>query len=231
MSSGLKRRDLKPTSKLAELGITEIYSIGRTLVLSANGQQIQSKLDHNDLIKTSKYLRISLDKSTRFTDQNKELICIEICDILLYSLNQQFDKEFHEKEQERNETQNVLDEINQLREQNANITFEQWQAKLREKYSDLYNTVQNTMPEIWPGLEFELSILRILSIEGCTLPFIGIILGRPSSYKTVIISLLKKWPNAFYTDNFTARSFVSHSTAVNSKEELEEIDYVAKNKK
>jgi hypothetical protein len=84
------------------------------------------------------------------------------------------------------------------------------------------------MPEIWPGLEFELSILRILSIEGCTLPFIGIILGRPSSYKTVIISLPKKWPNTFYTDNFTARSFVSHSTAVNSKEELEEIDMLPK---
>lgn len=79
-----------------------------------------------------------------------------------------------------------------------------------------------------PGLEFELSMLRILSIEGCTLPFIGIILGRPSSYKTVIISLLKKWPNAFYTDNFTARSFVSHSTAVNSKEELEKIDMLPK---
>jgi DNA-binding transcriptional ArsR family regulator len=84
------------------------------------------------------------------------------------------------------------------------------------------------MPEIWPGLEFELSILRILDIEGCTLPFIGIILGRPSSYKTVIISLLKKWHSTFYTDNFTARSFVSHSTAVNSPEELEEIDLLPK---
>jgi len=84
------------------------------------------------------------------------------------------------------------------------------------------------MPEIWPGLVFELSILRVLDIEGCTLPFIGVILGRPSSYKTVIISLLKKWHKAFYTDNFTARSFVSPSTAVNTKEELEEIDMLPK---
>ena len=84
------------------------------------------------------------------------------------------------------------------------------------------------MPEIWPGLEFELSILRVLDIEGCTLPFIGVILGRPSSYKTAIISLLKRWHKAFYTDNFTARSFVSHSTAVNTKEELAEIDMLPK---
>jgi hypothetical protein len=83
------------------------------------------------------------------------------------------------------------------------------------------------MPEIWPGLEFELSISRILNIEDCTLPFIGIVLGKPSSYKTVIISLMKKWPDAFYTDNFTAKSFVSHSTAVNA-EELGEIDMLPK---
>jgi hypothetical protein len=83
------------------------------------------------------------------------------------------------------------------------------------------------MPEIWPGLEFELSISRILKIEDCTLPFIGIVLGKPSSYKTVIISLMKKWPDAFYTDNFTAKSFVSHSTAVNA-EELGEIDMLPK---
>jgi hypothetical protein len=38
---------------------------------------------------------------------------------------------------------------------------------------------------------------------------------------------MKKWPNAFYTDNFTARSFVSHSTAVNP-EELVEIDMLPK---
>ena len=79
------------------------------------------------------------------------------------------------------------------------------------------------MPEIWPSFEFELSIFRILNIGGCDLPFIGIILGRPSSYKTVVIELLKKWPNTYYTDNFTARSFVSHSTSIDP-EELEQID-------
>jgi len=68
------------------------------------------------------------------------------------------------------------------------------------------------MPEIWVGLEFELSVLRVLNIRDCTLPFIGILLGPPSSYKTVILGLLKQWPNTFFTDNFTAKSFVSHTT-------------------
>jgi hypothetical protein len=232
MSSGIKRRDLKLTSKLTEMGFTEIYSIGKTLVLCTKKQgDIQCKLDNNDLTKTSeKYLKGSLDKSIEFTDHEKEIICTEVCKILLESIKQQSNEEQHEKQKEQNATRKILDEINQLREGNINLTIEQWQSKLRDKYSNLYNVVQTTMPEIWPGLEFEVSISQILSIEGCTLPFIGIILGRPSSYKTVIISLMKRWPHSFYTDNFTARSFVSHSTAVNSKEELEEIDLLPKMK-
>jgi hypothetical protein len=227
--SSIKSIDLKPTAKLIEMGFMEIYSIGKMLVLCTETQEIQCKLDYNDLIKTTeKYLKSSLDKSTQFTDQDKEVICTHVCNMLLDSVKQQINEDRQEKQQEQHATQNILDEINQLREQNANLTLEEWQSKLREKYSVLHNVVQNTMPEIWPGLEFELSIMRVLSIEGCTLPFIGIILGRPSSYKTVIISLLKRWLNAFYTDNFTARSFVSHSTAVNSREELEEIDMLPK---
>ena len=89
-------------------------------------------------------------------------------------------------------------------------------------------TLSQNMSEILPGLEFALSILRVLNIEGCTLPFIGIILGRPSSGKTVLLDLLRKWYCSSYTDNFTARSFVSHSTAVKSKEDLEEIDLLPK---
>lgn len=231
MSSGLKRRDLKLTPKLTEMGFTEIYSIGKTLVLCTEEQDIQCRLDNNDLMKTSeRYLKGSLDKSTEFTDHEKEIICTDVCKILLESIKQQSNIEQNEKKKEQNANKMMLDEINQMREQNTDLTFEQWQSKLREKYSNLYDVVQTTMPEIWPGLEFELSISKILSIEGCTLPFIGIILGRPSSYKTVIISLMKRWPHSFYTDNFTARSFVSHSTAVNSKEELEEIDLLPKMK-
>ena len=45
----------------------------------------------------------------------------------------------------------------------------------------------------------------------------------PSCLKTVNIELFRKWPQTYNTDNFSARSFVSHSTAV-PREQLEEID-------
>jgi hypothetical protein len=212
------------------MGFTRVYSIGKLLILSfgVENQEIRCKLDNKDLIKTTeKYLKNELERSN-FTNSELEIICTQVCEMLLDLIEKEQEQTQNEKQKEQDNAKKILDEINHMRELNADLTLEQWQSKLREKYSTMQNEVQNTMPEIWPGLEFELSILRILNIEGCSLPFIGIILGRPSSYKTVIISLLKKWPNTFYTDNFTARSFVSHSTAVSSKEELEEIDMLPK---
>jgi hypothetical protein len=59
------------------------------------------------------------------------------------------------------------------------------------------------------------------------LPFAGIVLGRPSSLKTVGIEMFRKWNNSFYTDNFSAKAFVSHSTSV-KREELQQIDLLPK---
>lgn len=60
------------------------------------------------------------------------------------------------------------------------------------------------------------------------MPFIGIILGRPSSYKTVILNLLKPWYCTFYTDSFSPKAWVTHTTAVDSEQELMKIDMLPK---
>ena len=83
------------------------------------------------------------------------------------------------------------------------------------------------MSELWEPLEFALSVKSILNIKHCSLPFAGIILGPPSSFKTAVIELLRSYLNTFYTDSFSPKSFVSHNTAV-SKEELEKIDLLPK---
>jgi hypothetical protein len=224
-----KRKDLKLTPKLMEMGFTKAYSIGKLLVLSssAEGQEIRCKFDNKDILRTTeKYLKTKLEKSN-FSNSEVDIICTQICEVLLDSIKKEYEQTQNEKRKEQENTEKILNEIKQLRELNSNLTFEQWQIKLREKYQNL-KVVLSKMPEIWPGLEFELSVMQILKIQGNTLPFIGIILGRPSSYKTVIIELLKGYPNTFYTDYFTAKSFVSHSTAVDSVEELEQIDMIPK---
>ena len=123
--------------------------------------------------------------------------------------------------------QRAITQILDRRNKTKFTSIEEWQAGLIERYENLRKVVRNNVPEMWNGLEFELSVLRILNIYGCTLPFIGILLGRPSSYKTQIISPLRKWYCTYYTDDFTAKSFVSHNTSV-SEEELTNIDMLPK---
>jgi predicted transcriptional regulator len=106
-------------------------------------------------------------------------------------------------------------------------SVEHWQATLSQKYQNLYNVVQSNLPNLWHSLEFDLSIKNILHIKDCTLPFAGIVLGKPSSLKTVGIEMFRKSRHTFYTDKFSSKSFVSHSTGV-SKEQLVEIDLLPK---
>ena len=101
----------------------------------------------------------------------------------------------------------------------VNWSFEEWQTELLKKYQNLKNVSNDNLEGLWDSLEFELSVMKILNIKDCTLPFAGILLGPPSSLKTVGIELFRKVKNTFYTDNFSARAFVSHSTTV-KKEEL-----------
>ena len=108
-----------------------------------------------------------------------------------------------------------------------NISFEEWQTKLVQRYQNLYNVIQKNLPNLWHSLEFDLSIKNILHIKDCTLPFAGIVLGKPSSLKTVGIEMFRKSRHTFYTDKFSSKSFVSHSTGV-PKEQLVEIDLLPK---
>ena len=66
-----------------------------------------------------------------------------------------------------------------------------WSEKVFEKYENLHNTVLNNLPNLWNAFEFALSVKTILNIRDCTLPFAGIILGPPSSLKTVVIELFR----------------------------------------
>jgi hypothetical protein len=107
------------------------------------------------------------------------------------------------------------------------LSMEEWKSGLGERYQKLKQTINDKLPDVWEPLEFTLSILMVLNIKGNTLPFAGIILGPPSSFKTVGIETLRTWPTTYYSDGFTPKSFVSHNTAV-KREELAKIDLLPK---
>ena len=106
-------------------------------------------------------------------------------------------------------------------------SYSEWKEGLVSRYNDLKQTIKEHFPELWETVEIELSVKSILNIQDITLPFACIILGPPSSSKTVGIELLRDTPNTFYTDSFSAKSFVSHNTSV-PRDKLQEIDLLPK---
>jgi hypothetical protein len=117
----------------------------------------------------------------------------------------------------------ISEEIKQLREANSGITYEKWKVELDRRRDKVRNITELNFPHSWPGIEFTLSVLRILNISECTLPFAGIILSRAGGNKTLSCNMINPWPHVYYIRNFTAKAFVSHNTAV-KKEKLPEID-------
>jgi hypothetical protein len=122
-----------------------------------------------------------------------------------------------------------IDDVKQLREQlqHSSDPYKQWQLKVLEKYENLEKIFKKHYPEAWIFMEFCLSIKSILNIMDITLPFMGVLVAAPSSLKTMVIQLFRKYPSTFYTDSFTSSSLVSHNASL-SEEQLKKIDMLPK---
>jgi hypothetical protein len=211
---------------LKDLGFQKVSIFDKNIVINfSDGRTpILSKFKVEELESTMK----TLEKKLIMNDIGKDSLQRLSAFVVQELLKKVDELESEEKAASANtDVQKILDEIAKDKSAVGQISTENWQSGLKERYQTLQQIVKRNIPELWSGLEFELSVLRILNIECCTLPFIGILLGRPSSGKTIVISVLRKWYCTFYTDNFTAKAFVSHSTAV-SKDELKEIDMLPK---
>lgn len=95
------------------------------------------------------------------------------------------------------------------------------------KIQHFEKVIEDNLPQLWLAIEFILAIKSIMNIAHVTLPWFGILLGRASSLKTAGIEALRNTPGTLYTDIFTAKAFVSNSTAV-SKDKLKDIDLLPK---
>jgi DNA-binding transcriptional ArsR family regulator len=109
----------------------------------------------------------------------------------------------------------------------AQCSMEQWQLALQEKYRNLKKLTNEKIPGLWLPLEFAISVKSILNIKNITLPFIGIILGPPSSLKSVAVDMPKHARDTFPTDSFSPKAFVSHNSNM-TEEQLQEMDMLPK---
>lgn len=180
-----------------------------------NDQTIKTEI-RNNILETLNEFRSKLDAS---------IDNIRLKEAIIMSLSKILARYFSVKKQNI-ESVRVVDK-NENSENQKDLTLEEWDSKLRELLSELRREVETNFPNLWDSLEFQLSIKNILHIDNCTLPFAGIILGAPSSMKTLGIELFRESPNTFYSDNFSPKSFVSHATSV-KREDLKDVDLLPK---
>jgi hypothetical protein len=233
------RRNIQLTHELILMNVTELVVQDQNLMLRiGRGDEpgsllILCKCDLKEISSTARRLESQLAEYVGKRGGLSENFDVKACSaavtIAIWNdIDERYKEQQRNIEEQKQQEKSIIDEISNTRTANANLTFSQWQGILIKKYQNLKDMIRAKMPEIWPGLEFGLSSLRILNIEDCTLPLIGILLGRPGCGKTVDITLLSKWVYAYYTDSFSPKAWVSHTTAADSQEELEAIDMLPK---
>lgn len=202
------------TEQFRQRGITRIVKENNTIVVVYNDNPIRCTI-YDDYYKTIK----SFEKNSKYLIQDKVLK-----QQIILTISRNWQKIYDEILNTNTDDQqdNNKKDIEKL-----DIPFEDWQKELSIKYDNLKSVIKENIPELLTPLEFSLSVKNILHISKCTLPFAGIILGRPSSNKTLGLQLLRNSRNTHYSDSFSAKSFVSHNTSV-PKEQLKEIDLLPK---
>jgi DNA-binding transcriptional ArsR family regulator len=109
----------------------------------------------------------------------------------------------------------------------TDCSMEEWRVTVKIKYDNLKKLTEEKIPGLWTPLEFMISIKCILNVRNITLPVIGIILGPPSSLKSVAVNMPKGARDTFTVDSFSPKSFVSHNSNLSEKQ-LQEIDLLPK---
>lgn len=205
------------SNSLRNKGINEcvIDQDNKLLEIIINDQKVSSRIER-ELEKTIENLRKNLDHHITSIGTKEEII---------YNISKQFLK--IRSITSDNPQSETLMKKSGIPDITKNIHPLEWSNLLWKKYVKLRDKVKTVMPELWKPLEFTLAVKSTLYIQDITLPFIGIILGPPSSVKTLTIELFRNCENTFYTDNFSAKSFVSHNTTI-ARDKLEECDLLPK---
>ena len=213
--------DIPLSDEIKALGISRITVTTDQLTVYNGNASVQSKLYKNSVERTLQGLENKMLDSGHFGDIDRiQKIMILLSDTYVGTAedSNSSDKSAAEEEGEKSKP----------RTRKIPISQEPYsRSALFDRYNHLKEVVLKNIPKLWPALEFAISVKCVLNIKGNTLPFAGIILGPASSLKTVVIELFRDCDHVFYTDNFSARAFVSHNSSV-KREELEKIDMLPK---
>ena len=225
----MKLYDFPVSDEIKALGFSRVYKKDKNLVIYNSPALLTSRYFSGDLQSTLHHLEkalINYDKNNNnhFGNEKIQRFLRWFAELDIKTDEAQEDATKEIQRLDTIQKERILDEINQLKATHEGISGDEWRTGLTDRLETLRKAVQDNIPDLWVGLEFELSCQRVLNIHGCTLPIIAIILGRAAGGKTQVISLLRQWPYAYYTDTHSAKSWITHTTSVKEPEDLEKID-------
>lgn len=110
---------------------------------------------------------------------------------------------------------------------NESSDLKQHAQKLLEELNKLEEIFNKNFDCKFRILKACLAVKAQMLIEGITLPFFLILVGKSSGSKTTILGCMEVLPESFKTFNITAKSFVSHIANV-KEEDLAKIDLLPK---
>jgi AAA lid domain len=224
--------DFPVSDEIKALGFSRVYKQDKNLVIYNSPALVTSRYFKGDLQSTMHQLEKALmdyDKrnNNHFGNEKIERFLKWFAELDIKTDEAQEDAAKEVQRLENIHKERIIEEIKELKAAHAGMSLEDWTIGLVKRFETLFKVVDNNLPDLWAGLEFELCCMRILNIHGCTLPIIAIILGRAAGGKTQVISLLRQWAYSYYTDTHSAKSWITHTTSVNAlhkEEDLEKID-------
>jgi hypothetical protein len=159
------QHEIETTDELKKLGFEKfsIPTVGKNLYVWYNGSPLISSFDKNDLAKTVKLLTKKLEEEYQIDERTVRIFTTYLVEEYLKLK----EAELSERQAQVGGEQApkcTIEKIKKLKEENSGISYEKWYEILSEKRNNIQLVAERNFPNSWPGVEFTLSVLKILNI-------------------------------------------------------------------
>jgi hypothetical protein len=191
-SSSRKPLDItiKLPQDLQDMGYKELVIRRQNgILITVDDTRFLFTFDLNKYDKTVSNLQDALIQRS-VDDRIATIICAKITDVpVRYNFNDPASNDLSSHTSTANEeTKIILDEIAALLQKYADLPYEVWRQELVNRYRKLRQVIKDNIPQSWESLECVLTAKGILHIKDISLPLLVVIVGNPSTWKTVGIS-------------------------------------------
>src|SRR6266487_619245 len=155
--------DFPVSHEMKALGFSRVYKKDKNLVIYNSPALVTSRYFSGDLQSTLHHLEkalVNYDKrnNNHFGNEKIEQFLKWFAELDIKTDEAQEDAAKEVQRLDTIQKERILDEINELKAAHAGgMSGDEWRTGLVNRFEKLHQIVQNNIPDLWVGLEFELS--------------------------------------------------------------------------